>query len=323
MSNRIIFGQYYDSNSWLHRIDPRTKLVSLFLSILFLFIINNIYVLLGYTALLLVLIMTTKTPINKFFKSINMMTYIMIFTFVFQVLSDTRGDMLCNWDFNLTVLNLAIIVVVLALWIIFGKYVKAFKLPVFIALVIGLFTVQYFVNITPNIVSYNIKIYEKGLIEASFIVLRIINFLFLSSLLTLTTKPTEINNGLDKLLKPLNKIGIPTASFSMMISVTLRYIPTLIHEADIVLKSQASRGADFKEVNFFSKVFQMVSLIIPLFVLTYKKAYDLTFAMEARGYVDNKERSSVYELKYHHSDIILYVFATLLFVFSIISRFIF
>jgi energy-coupling factor transport system permease protein len=323
MSNRIIFGQYYDSNSWLHRIDPRTKLISLFLSILFLFIINNIYVLLGYTALLIVLIITTKVPIAKFFKSINMMTYIMIFTFVFQVINDKSGTKMFDWNFNLTVMNLAIIVGTLALWFIFGKYVKAFKLPVFILLIGGLFALQYFVNITPNIISYNIKIYDEGLIEATFIVLRIINFLFLSSLLTLTTKPTEINNGLDKLLKPLSKIGFPTASFSMMISVTLRYIPTLIHEADIVLKSQASRGADFKEVNFISKVFQMVSLFIPLFVLTYKKAYDLTFAMEARGYVDNKERSSIYELKYAYPDILMYIFTTLLFIFSIVSRFIF
>ena len=108
----------------------------------------------------------------------------------------------------------------------------------------------------------------------------------------------------------------------MMISVTLRFIPTLILEADKVLKSQASRGADFKEVNFINKAFQMVSLIIPLFVITYKKAIDLTFAMEARGYIDNKERSSLHELKYTYCDYISHSVVLLLFVFSIVSLFI-
>ena len=322
MNNKIIFGQYYDANSWLHRLDPRTKLLSLLFLVITLFIINNVYVLLGFTILLLILILTTKTPFNKFLKSINMMTYILIFTFIMQILTIHKGEVLADYNFTLTFLNLGIIILVLALWFILSKYVKSFKLPIFIMLVFGAFVVQYYLTISPIIANYNIKIYEEGLIEASLITLRIICFLFLSSLLTLTTKPTEINCGLDSLLKPLRNLGINTGAFSMMISVTLRFIPTLILEADKVLKSQASRGADFKEVNFINKAFQMVSLIIPLFVITYKKAIDLTFAMEARGYIDNKERSSLYELKYTLCDYVSYSVVLLLFVFSIISLFI-
>ena len=249
-----IFGQYYDANSWLHRLDPRTKLLSLLFLVITLFIINNVYVLLGFTALLLILILTTKTPFNKFLKSINMMTYILIFTFIMQILTIHKGEVLADYNFTLTFLNLGIIILVLALWFILSKYVKSFKLPIFIMLVFGAFVVQYYLTISPIIINYNIKIYEEGLIEASLITLRIICFLFLSSLLTLTTKPTEINCGLDSLLKPLRNLGINTGAFSMMISVTLRFIPTLILEADKVLKSQASRGADFKEVNFIDNL---------------------------------------------------------------------
>lgn len=129
-------------------------------------------------------------------------------------------------------------------------------------------------------------------------------FLFLSSFLTLTTNPTQINCALNKLLKPFKKLGLNTGAFAMIIAVASRFIPTLLLEVQKILKAQASRGADFMEANLLTKAFQVVSLIIPLFIITYKKSVDLTYAMEARGYVDNKERSSLYELKYGVADYI-------------------
>jgi energy-coupling factor transport system permease protein len=320
MNNKIIFGQYYDSDSWLHRLDPRTKIISLISCVIFLFVIDNIFILLGFTLFLLLLILTTKTPINRFFKSIRMMSYILIFTFIFQNVFAVPGELLYSFDFNLTVINLLIILVVLTLWFFFSKYIKYFKPTLFIVLLISLFVLQYYVDITPLIANYNISIYKESLLESLFIIIRIIDFLFISSLLTLTTKPTEINCALNSLLKPLRKHGVNTGTFSMIISVTLRFIPTLLLEADKVLKSQASRGADFKEINLIQKVSQMVSLIIPLFVITYKKAIDLTYAMEARAYVDNKERSSLYELKYQTLDYITFVLDVCLVVFCIVSR---
>ena len=108
----------------------------------------------------------------------------------------------------------------------------------------------------------------------------------------------------------------------MIVSITLRFIPTLLLEAKKVLKAQASRGADFEEANFLSKVLQMTSLVIPLFIITYKKATDLSYAMEARGYVEKNPRSSLYELKYHTKDYITLAFILMIFALSIISRFI-
>ena len=178
---------------------------------------------------------------------------------------------------------------------------------------------QYFLNITPLITSYTINVTEDGLVNALFFTIRFMDFLFISSLLTLTTKPTEINNGLDKLLKPLSKLGLNTGAFAMIISVTLRFIPTLIEEAGKILKAQASRGADLDDGNLMNKIGQMVSLVFPLFIVTYKKSADLTYAMEARGYVDKKERSSIYELKYKVSDYISYSVIFLILALSIVS----
>ncbi len=126
---------------------------------------------------------------------------------------------------------------------------------------------------------------------ASYIVLRIITLLFLSSLLTFSTKPIELNNGLDYLLKPLQKLKVKTSIFTMMVSIALRFIPTLILETEKVLKAQASRGADFKEGKLSARVMQIVSLIVPMFVIAYKRAYDLADAMEARGYIPEGKKN--------------------------------
>ena len=319
-NGKIVFGQYYDSNSWLHRLDPRTKLISLLALVISLFIIDNIYILLGFTGLLFLVICTTKTPINKFFKSIKMTSYILIFTFIIQILVKKEGTLIGSFDFDLNIFNLIIILTTIVLWIFFSKYVKKFRIFLFISLIIGLFALQYYLHIAPNILWYEISVFDEGLLEASFVVIRIIDFLFISSLLTLTTKPTEINNGLDSLLIPFKKICLNPSVFTMIIAITLRFIPTLILETDKILKAQASRGADFKDVNLISKISQMVSLIIPLFVIAYKKASDLGYAMEARGYSDNIKRSSIYELKYRFIDYFILIFMVVLFVSSIILR---
>lgn len=323
MNNKIIFGQYYEADSFLHRLDPRVKLIGLLLLSVSLFVIQNIYVMLGFTAVLLFLIISTKAPISKVFRSLRSMAYIMIFTFIMQVLSIKTGVIYGNPEFNLTILNLGIILIVFTLWILFSKYIKAFKALVLIAVILSMFVLQYYLNISPSITTYNILITEDGVIRASFLVIRIMDFLLISSLLTLTTKPTQINCALDKMLKPLAKRGWNVGAFSMIISVTLRFIPTLIGEADKILKAQASRGVDFKDASLINKVLQMTSLVIPLFVITYKKAVDLTDAMEARGYVDKKERSSIYELEYNTYDYLSILLLIGLLGFSIASVFVF
>ena len=320
MNNRIIFGQYYQTNSWLHKLDPRVKLVSLLGLIISLFIINNIYVLLGFFAMLFIVVFTTKVPITKFLKSIKAMTFILILTFIFQIIFHPKGELIKSLDFYLSYLNLGIIIVSITLWIFFSKYIKYFSSICMILLVLGLFALQHYLNIGPLITSYQIDFYDGSIIEASFVTIRIIALLFISSLLTLTTTPTEINNGLEKLLAPLKKIGINASSFTMVIAIALRFIPNLILEAQKVLKAQSSRGADFKDGNLINRAIQVVSLIVPMFVVAYKKAIDLGNAMDARGYIPDGNRSSIYLLAYKTSDYILYIFNVILIVGMIIIR---
>ena len=320
MNNRIIFGQYYQTDSWLHKLDPRVKLVSLLGLIVSLFIINNIYVLLGFFTMLFVVVFTTKVPMNKFLKSIKTMTFILILTFVFQIIFHPKGELIKSLDFYLSYLNLGIIIVSVTLWIFFSKYIKYFRSICMILLVLGLFVLQHYLNIGPLITSYKIDFYDGSIIEASFVTIRIIALLFISSLLTLTTTPTEINNGLEKLLAPLKKIGINASSFTMVIAIALRFIPNLILEAQKVLKAQSSRGADFKDGNLINRAIQVVSLIVPMFVVAYKKAIDLGNAMDARGYIPDGKRSSIYLLEYKMQDYLVYVFDMVLIVGMVLLR---
>lgn len=320
MNEKIVFGQYYQSDSWIHKLDPRTKLMSVILLMIALFIVKDLYILLGFMLAVFIIIITTKIPFMKFLQSIKMMTLVLVITFLLQVAFRKDGELLATFTFHLTYINIGIIVLSLLLWFLFSKHIKYFKSLLFILLICGLFFLQHYFNNGPLLVDYKINVYSGGLTMASYIVLRIITLLLLSSLLTFSTKPTELNLALDYLLKPLQKLKINTSTFTMMVSIALRFIPTLILETDKVLKAQASRGADFKEGKLMKKIMQIVSLIVPMFIIAYKRAYDLADAMEARGYIPDGKRSSIYILKYRLSDYLVYFGVTLIMALVILVR---
>lgn len=320
MNEKIVFGQYYQSDSWIHKLDPRTKLMSVILLMIALFIVKDLYILLGFMLAVFIIIITTKIPFMKFLQSIKMMTLVLVITFLLQVAFRKDGELLATFTFHLTYINIAIIVLSLVLWFLFSKHIKYFKSLLFILLICGLFFLQHYFNNGPLLVDYKINVYSGGLTMASYIVLRIITLLLLSSLLTFSTKPTELNLALDYLLKPLQKLKINTSTFTMMVSIALRFIPTLILETDKVLKAQASRGADFKEGKLMKKIMQIVSLIVPMFIIAYKRAYDLADAMEARGYIPDGKRSSIYILKYRLSDYLVYFGVLLIIALVILVR---
>lgn len=320
MNEKIVFGQYYQSDSWIHKLDPRTKLMSVILLMIALFIVKDLYILLGFMLAVFIIIITTKIPFMKFLQSIKMMTLVLVITFLLQVAFRKDGELLATFTFHLTYINIGIIVLSLVLWFLFSKHIKYFKSLLFILLICGLFFLQHYFNNGPLLVDYKINVYSGGLTMASYIVLRIITLLLLSSLLTFSTKPTELNLALDYLLKPLQKLKINTSTFTMMVSIALRFIPTLILETDKVLKAQASRGADFKEGKLMKKIMQIVSLIVPMFIIAYKRAYDLADAMEARGYIPDGKRSSIYILKYRLSDYLVYFGVLLIMALVILVR---
>ncbi|HEY8395820.1 MAG TPA: energy-coupling factor transporter transmembrane component T [Bacilli bacterium] len=311
MNTNLVFGQYYHVNSWLHRLDPRTKLLGTIFLIIVLFLLENlIFISVAFGGTLL-LILSSKIPLTKFVRSLKMMTTLLLITVMFQLLF-TRGKLLVEFNFTLTLINLIIIIVLLILFFLSRKIITRHRFFLFLLLVIFSFYLQTVVKDGRIIANYTLGIYEEGLFTSLKVVLRIITLLLISNLLTLTTKPADINTGMERLAKPLKYIGVKVSILSMMISIALRFIPTLINEAGRILKAQASRGVDFREGKFMQKVTQIISLLVPMFVISYRRAYELADAMEARGYIPDAERTSISLLKYRTQDYITITFVLLL-----------
>ena len=165
--------------------------------------------------------------------------------------------------------------------------------------------------------TYSINVYSGGVISGSFIILRVLILIISSAVLTLTTKPTDLNNGLEALLKPFGK---KTSILAMMISIALRFIPTLFLETEKILKAQASRGVDFNEGKLKDKIGQIVSLLVPMFIISFKRAADLADAMEARGYIPGEKRTKLVKMQFTYKDVLYLVSIILIIAFVIVFR---
>lgn len=148
-----------------------------------------------------------------------------------------------------------------------------------------------------------LRISDEGLITGTRMALRLFYLIGLTSLfLTLSTTPLLIADAIESMLRPLSRIGFPSHELAMMMSIALRFIPTLIEETDKIMKAQSSRGADYDSGRFMSRVRALVSILIPLFVSAFKRADDLALAMEARCYRGGNGRTKLHVLKYRRSD---------------------
>lgn len=142
----------------------------------------------------------------------------------------------------------------------------------------------------------------EGLYRSCFMALRLILLIIGTSMLTLTTKPMELTDGLEKLLKPFNRFGLPSHEIALMMSIALRFIPTLLEETDKIMKAQQARGADFESGNLIQRVKNMISILIPLFVGSFRIAQDLALAMEARCYHGGVGRTRMKEIVFSRRD---------------------
>lgn len=141
-----------------------------------------------------------------------------------------------------------------------------------------------------------------GLYRSCFMALRLILLIIGTSMLTLTTKPMELTDGLEKLLKPFNRFGLPSHEIALMMSIALRFIPTLLEETDKIMKAQQARGADFESGNLIQRVKNMIPILIPLFVGSFRIAQDLALAMEARCYHGGVGRTRMKEIVFSRRD---------------------
>lgn len=317
MNDKMIFGQYVNVDSWVHKLDPRTKIIVLFTMMIGIFLVNNIFALLGCFGLVLLIVLSSKIPLSKFLSSFKMVAMLLVFTTVFQILFNTNGDILVikgvelTGKFKLTILSLAIDIVLLFLYILSGKIIKKYRILLFILVLIFGFYIQTIIDITPVIVEYKISLHEEAFLSASKVLIRVINLISLSALLTLSTKPTDLNSGIEGIFRPLKFMRSQISIFAMMISIALRSIPTLLNESQRILKAQASRGVDFNEGKLKEKVSQIISLLVPMFVISYKRAEELANAMEARGYIPGRDRTKLEVLKYKAADYLSYIFIVL------------
>ncbi|MDO4338049.1 MAG: energy-coupling factor transporter transmembrane component T [Eubacteriales bacterium] len=180
-------------------------------------------------------------------------------------------------------------------------------------LMILLITVVFNMLLTPGDVIWSwgiLKITRQGLVMALRMAIRLTYLVIGSSIMTLTTTPNQLTDGLERLLRPLNKVHVPVHEIAMIMSIALRFIPILTEETDKIMKAQIARGADFENGNLIQKAKNMVPLLVPLFISAFRRANDLAMAMEARCYHGGSHRTQMKPLKYKRGDIVAYLILT-------------
>lgn len=242
----MTLGKYLPFDSFIHRLDPRMKIVSLLFLLISVFFDAGFigYGIIGLFVCLVVLL--SKIKITYILKSLKPMIFMMSFLMILNVFMIQKGTILFS--------------------------------------------------IGP------LSVYSGGLIQTAYILIRLVLIVALTTVLTATTKPLDLTLGLEHLFNPLRKIGFPAHEVSMMISIALRFIPTLLEETERIMKAQASRGVDFKEGSLKDKVKAIVSLIVPLFISAFQRAEDLANAMESRGYNPDGQRTKYKVLKWRIAD---------------------
>ncbi|MGI5999311.1 MAG: energy-coupling factor transporter transmembrane component T family protein, partial [Lutispora sp.] len=191
-------------------------------------------------------------------------------------------------------------------------------------IVIILLTVALNIFMTEGEVIYTLwklKITKEGLIQAGFMALRLIFLITGASLLTLTTSPISLTDGIEKLLNPLKRIGVPAHELAMMMTIALRFIPTLLEETDKIMKAQMARGADFETGNIISRAKAMVPLLVPLFISAFRRADELALAMEARCYRGGEKRTRMKQLVIESRDYIAITITVIFFAAILWSRY--
>ena len=245
MLRDITLGQYYPGKSWVHRLDPRIKIIATLLFIIELFIVDNFIGFVIAGGVLAVVIAVSKVPVGYIMRGLKPIILILVFTFALNMFM-VDGTILWQWKF--------------------------------------------------------LKITEEGLRLAVFMAIRLILLLMGSSLLTLCTRPLALTDGIERLLSPFSRIGLPAHDIAMMMTIALRFIPTLLEEADKIIKAQQARGADVESGNLMHRVKSQIPVLVPLFVSAHRIAMDLAMAMEARCYRGGENRTRMHEMKFKKRD---------------------
>ncbi len=183
-------------------------------------------------------------------------------------------------------------------------YLKSMKAILFIILFTSILNLFYGSG-EPILQLGFIKITLDGVLRAAYISLRIICLVFISSVLTFTTSPTELTDALERLMKPLRYLKVPVHEIAMMMTIALRFVPTLLEETDKIMSAQKARGADLESGGIFQRIRALVPILIPLFVSAFRRAYDLAMAMECRCYHGGEGRTKMKQLHLRRLDFLI------------------
>ncbi|MBU7561499.1 energy-coupling factor transporter transmembrane protein EcfT [Weissella cibaria] len=248
MFTNMIIGRYMPGNSWIHRLDARTKLI---LSVAFIFVVffaNNVAGYVVAIAFTLLSILLTGLGVGVFIRGVRPLMFLMFITTLLQLFFVQTGDVLWHWAF--------------------------------------------------------LTITTDGVTNSIAVLVRFMLIIMFSTILTLTTQPLAVADAMESLLQPLKKVGFPVAELALMLSIALRFVPTLMDEAESIMNAQRARGVEFNEGNIISRIKAFVPLLIPLFINAIKRAIELGDAMEARGYRGGDNRTKYRVLTWQKQDTI-------------------
>lgn len=249
MLKDITLGQYYPTNSIIHRLDPRVKILYVIIYISTLFLSNKLIYLIPPAIFFILLSYISKIPLKHTIKGVKTIIPLILISSVFNIFL-TSGTVLFSY---------------------------------------GVF------NIT-----------KEGIHLAIFMSIRLFLLIIASSLMTFTTTPNELTDGIEKGGSFLKIIKIPIHDIAMIMSIALRFIPILVDETDKIKKAQMARGADFESGGIIKRAKALIPLLVPLFISSFKRATDLAMAMDARCY-NGAKRTRMYPLRHTKKDYIAYI----------------
>ena len=247
MIRDITLGQYYPGNSWVHRLDPRIKIIATLLYIVALFVVHDFIGFAISFVALAVIIAISKVPLKFILKGLKPVFIIIAFTLIVNLFM-IKGEVLVQ----------------------FGVF----------------------------------HITREGVRMAAFMGIRLVLLIIGSSMLTLTTRPIGLTDGIEALLSPFKRFGLPAHELAMMMTIALRFIPTLLEETDKIIKAQQARGADFESGNIMRRAKALIPILVPLFISAFRIAQDLAMAMEARCYGSGIKRTRMNAMKLGKRDLV-------------------
>ena len=260
MLRDITLGQYYQTESVIHKLDPRVKLGGTLLFIVSLFFFDNFYGYIVATLFLGMVIKLSKVPFKFMVRGMKSIILLLMVTVIFNLFLTPGTPLVTIWKLTITM---------------------------------------------------------EGLKIALNMAIRLVLLIIGSSVMTLTTTPNNLTDGMERMMRPLKVFKVPVHEVAMMMSIALRFIPILLEETDKIMKAQIARGADFESGNLIKRAKALVPLLVPLFISAFRRANDLAMAMEARCYRGGEGRTKMKPLIYKKRDYLAYTILIIYFAGSI------